>query len=316
MLNTNFESDNFPVRGKLRKNRTFQDFVDGITLTAIAALLIVIVMLYITTISFSTDFSLKQIGYEGIILYAATVSISLLARKYSRRKGKGTQAYLKAATRVEEYNHIIINSGFSSKTSAYCRNWESKELASTRTALLSSAGISLSDFETKYLKYNKRELKSHFPDLSEYELQTILRTKKIKRLKYDEKYLTASDAISGRHSPSGGFTVRMADKVNMVQTFITAAISGLFSASLIIEVVANPSWATIITCAAKLIMIVIFGVFNIIGGYNMSAVKEVRELNEKADEQARFVHWCEQDNSEKLKEKAAEKLTAAEGVIV
>lgn len=299
MIDLNGARENLPV--KIKKSRSFQDFVDGITLTAIAALLIVVIMLYITSISFSADLSLKQIGYEGVILYAATVSISLLARKYSRRKGKATQSYLKAAERVENNNHIIIISGYSSMARDYCRAWEDAELYSARMKVLSAVGISVEDFEKKYIKFNKTELMSRFPELSEDEVATILEAKKIKRLKYDEKYLTASDSVNGRHSPSGGFKVKTADKFNLVQTLVTGALSGLFSATLIIEVVSNPSWGSIVTCAIKVMMIVIFGVFNIISGYNLSAVKEVKELNEKADEQERFIRWCNES-----KEKAAE----------
>lgn len=310
MMNTDGVQDSFPVR--IRKSKNFQDFVDGITLTAIAALLIVVIMLYVTTISFSTDFSLKQIGFEAVILYAATVSISLLARKYSRRKGKATQRYNEAAERVEANNQFIIERGYSAKAGAYCRKWEDTELRSARMKVLASVAISVDDFESKYIKYNKRELVAHFPDLTEDEIKVILAAKRIKRLRYDERYLTAADEINGRHSPSGGFKARTADRINTVQMFVTGAISGLFSASLIVTVVADPSWATIVTCAIKVIMIVIFGVFNIIGGYNMSAVKEARELADKADEQSRFIRWCDtqkaEDNASAAKELSAEKI--------
>lgn len=300
---------NFPA--KLRKNRTFQDFIDGITLTAIAALLVVVIMLYITTISFSAEFSLKQIGIEGVILYAVTVSISLLARKYSRRKGKATQSYIKAITRVDENNHKIISGGYSPRTAEYCRRWEEAELCAERTKVLAAVGITVDDFVNKYLKYNKRELAAKYPDLTEDEVKTILAAKRIKRLKYDEKYLTTSAETGGRHSPSGGFNARTADKINIIQMFITGALSCLFSAMLIIEVVANPSWGTIVTCAVKIIMIVIFGVFNIIGGYNLSAVREARELGEKADEQERFMRYCDSIAAPKKEEATTEKMVAA-----
>ena len=305
MIDLNGARENLPVR--IKKSRNFQDFIDGITLTAISALLIVVVMLYITRISFSAEFSLEQIGYEGVILYAATVSISLLARKYSRRKGKATAVYIKAFERVEDYNHIIINSGYSAKAREYCRRWEEEELHSSRMKVLAGIGISVKDFEEKYLRYSRRELVSRFPDLTEDEIKVICSAKRIKRLKYSEKYLTASDTVVGRHSPSSGYNTHIADKVNVLQTLVTGALSGLFSATLVVDVVANPSWGTIVACAVKLIIIVIFGVFNIIGGYNMSAVKETRELNAKADEQERFIRWCEEQKSQPVNQEADEK---------
>lgn len=304
-LDLNGARENFPLR--VRKSKNFQDFVDGITLTAIAALVIVVIMLYITTISFNADFSLKQIGIEGLILYFATVSISLLCRSYARRKGRNTKAFSSAFARVEEYNQRIIENGYSARTTEYCRLWEETELRSARTKILSSVGISVEHFEKAYLKYNKSELKQRYPELSSGEVAAILKAKKIKRLKYDESYLTVSDKVYGRHSPSGGFKNHTAEKMSTVRLFITGAVSCAFSASLVMEVVADPSWATIVTCAVKVILIVIFGVLNIVGGYNSSAVREPRELEEKADEQARFIKYCEKLPATKINQPQAVK---------
>ena len=290
MIDTSGVRDNFPMR--IRKNKTFQDFINGITLTAIGALILVIIMLYITSISFSTDFSLNQIGLEGVVLYLATISISLLSRSYARRKGREAKQYVAARERVEEHNSTIIQSGLSARTSEYCRKWEDAELYSARLKVLSAIGISVEDFVTKYVKYNKHELIEKYPNLSEDEVKVILAAKRIKRLKYDESYLTATDKGYGRHAPSGGFNTHTLDIIRIAQVFVTAAISCLFSASLVLEVVANPSWETVVACAIKVIMIVVFGVFGMVGGYNLSAVRETRELGEKADEQARFIKWC------------------------
>lgn len=289
-MNIDGVRDNFPVC--IRKNKNFQDFVDGITLTAIAALIVVVIMLYVTTISFGTDFSLEQIGFEGLILYFATVSISLLSRSFSRRKGRNTAQFIAAYEKVEANNQTIIDDGYSARASEYCRKWEDTELRSARTKVLSCVGIAVEEFESKYIKYNKKELKERYPELSADELKTIAAAKRVKRLKYDESYLTVSDKVYGRHSPSGGFKTRTVDKIDTARMLLTTAIASAFSASLILEVVADPSWSTVVACAIKVIMIIIFGVFGMVGGYNLSAVRETRELNEKADEQARFIKWC------------------------
>lgn len=290
MMNIDGVRDNFPVR--ICKNKNFQNFVDGITLTAIAALIVVVIMLYVIPISFGTDFSLKKIGYEGLILYFATVFISLLSRSFSRRKGRNTPQFIAAYKKVEENNQIIIDNGYSACISEYCRKWEEAELRSERIKVLSSVGISVEEFESKYIKYNKKELKERYPELSADELKTIAAAKRVKRLKYDESYLTVINKAYGRHSPSGGFKTQTMEKINTARIMLTTAITSVFSASLIFKVVADPSWETIVVCAVKVITIIVFGVFNMVDGFNLSAVRETRELNEKAEEQARLIKWC------------------------
>lgn len=290
MIDTNGVQQNFNVR--IRRNRTFQDFVNGASLFTIGILFVVVVMLYITQIAFDTDFSWQQIGLEGVILYFATVSISLLSRSYARRKGRGTEKYTKAYERVEGNNHIIIDNGFSAKAYYYCRAWEEAELRAERAKVLSSVAISVQEFEEKYIKYNKEELKERYPELSADEVKTILLAKKVKRLKYNETYLTATNDVNGRHSPSGGLKTKTVFKIDTARIVVTTAFSSLFAVSIIIEVISNPSWETILECVIKVAMIIVFAAIGVVGGYGFSVYKESRELDDKADEQERFIKWC------------------------
>lgn len=291
MINTDGVQENFNV--KIRRNRTFQDFVNGASLFTIGILFVVVVMLYITQIAFDTNFSWKQIGLEAVILYFATVSISLLSRSYARRKGRSTDKYVKALESVEDNNQIIINNGYSAKAYYYCRAWEEAELRAERARVLASVVISVDEFEEKYIKYNKQELKQRYPELSADELKVILAVKKIKRLKYNETYLTATNAINGRHSPSGGLKTDTVFKIDTARIVVTTAISSLFAVSIIVEVISNPTWETILQCVIKVAMIVVFAAIGVVGGYNFSAHKEARELDEKAAEQTRFIKWCD-----------------------
>lgn len=290
MINTDGVQKNFNV--KIRRNRTFQDFVNGASLFTIGILFVVVVMLYITQIAFDANFSWRQIGLEGVILYFATVSISLLSRSYARRKGRSSEKYTKAYGRIEDNNRVIIDKGYSAKAYYYCRAWEEAELKAERAKVLSSVAITVQEFEEKYIKYNKRELIARYPDLSADEIKTILLAKKIKRLKYNETYLTATADSAGRHSPSGGLKTKTVFKIDTARIVVTTAFSSLFAVSIIIEVISNPSYQTILECVIKVAMIIVFAAIGVMGGYGFSANKESRELDDKADEQERFIKWC------------------------
>lgn len=285
------EIDNEKV--PLRKNRAFSDFIDGITLTVVAVLLVVIFMVYMTQVSFNSSVSWKDVGFEGVLMYACTVSIYLLLRAFSRRKGKQSEKYNLARERIERNNARIVSEGFARRTAEYCRAWEDQELDTARSHVLSDAGIKLGEFNGEFCKYGKKEIRTKFPDLSEFQIQTIFRAKKIKRLKYDESYLSVYDRNGRRISPSGGIKTKTVVRLQTVQTLFTTALTSVFSVSMALDIIADPSFATVVTCLVKIVIILGFGAWGMVGGYNMSAVRETDELGAKADEQERFMKWCE-----------------------
>jgi len=71
-----------------KKQRAFSDFVDGITLTVVAVLIVVIFMVSMTNIAFDTKINVKDFGVQVFILYFCTVSVNLLLRSFGRRKGR------------------------------------------------------------------------------------------------------------------------------------------------------------------------------------------------------------------------------------
>lgn len=277
----------------LRKSRAFSDFVDALTLTVVGILIVVIFMVYMTQVSFNSKIDWKDVGFEGVLMYACTVSVFLLLRSFSRRKGKRTDKYNLAVERIEKNNSRIVAEGYAGRTAEYCHDWEDRELDIARERVLSEAGIKLNEFIGRYCKYGKRELISKCPDLSEFQIKTIIRAKKIKRLKYDESYLSINDRNGRRISPSGGLNTKTVIRLQTIQTLITTAIASLFSVSMTLDIIANPSFATVVTCLVKIVILLCSGTWGMVGGYNMSAVREVAELGAKADEQERFMKWCE-----------------------
>ena len=112
-------------------------------------------------------------------------------------------------------------------------------------------------------------------------------------MKYDESYLSVYDRNGRRISPSGGIKTKTVVRLQTVQTLFTTALTSVFSVSMALDIIADPSFATVVTCLVKIVIILGFGAWGMVGGYNMSAVRETDELGAKADEQERFMKWCE-----------------------
>lgn len=291
-MNSNNDSLLPPMEKRYRSSKTFSAVLDGITLGVVGILVIIIGMLYMTKISVNANIDLLTLGLESGVLYGATVSIYLLLRSFARRKGVATEAWGNAFAAVERNNNWIISNGVADKTKEYCKKWEEEELDGSRERILADAGIALKDFNELYLKYTVREIKAKYTTLSKFEIKTIKRAKRTKRLRFNEDYLSVYNKYGRRKSPSQRITVKSMERLNTVKTFITTAITSVLGVSMALQLITDFSLATVIMCLVKVAIILIFGTIGMVGGYNMTAVRAVEEMNIKADEQVRFIKWC------------------------
>lgn len=290
-----FNKNEEPKASRPLKNRTFANVIDTATISTVVFLFVVVVLLYLTNISVDMDMSLKEFGYEAVILYIFTVTINFLTRSIAKRKGKEVKAHVEAYAEVEKNEKEIIDKGLRGFESEYCRNWEEQELRDARKRLLSSAGVDVTRFEGIYVKYSKAELKVKREELglTEFQLKTVLKAKRIKRLRYDEEYLSSSLKEGRRVSPAGGLNTVRFERIRTVQYLLTAFAGVCVSASLVLDIIAEPTFGTIVMCIIKLVTILISAIAGMIGGYKLTAEMQTQELLRKAVEQKNFIKWCE-----------------------
>lgn len=276
------------------RNKSFSKLLDGMTVSTVIIIFIAVAMLYLTNISVDLNMSLKDFGYEAVILYIFTVTINFLSRSVAKRKGRETKGHRKAYEQVELLENEIIEMGLRGREGEYCRCWEEEELHFTRQTVLSSAGISIFDFEKTYLKYSDKELRSRSNEfgLTDYQLKVIKKARRIKRLKYDERYLSANLKIGRRISPANEINTSRFERFRTVQYLITALLGVCVSASLALDIIADPTFGTVVMCIIKIITILISAIAGIIGGYKLTAEMETAELTRKAAEQKNFLKWC------------------------
>lgn len=276
-----------------KKQRAFSDFVDGITLTVVGILLVVIFMVYMTNVAFDTEIDLKNFGMQAFILYFCTLSVNLLLRSYGRRKGRTTQPWQEAKKKVEDNNNLILSGGYGAFTFDYCRSWEESELENATIRILSYAGISIEDFRDKYRVYGKKELREKYPELTSFQIKYLRKAARVKRLRYNEKYLEISEKRNGlRSSPSGAYTSREVTFLQTIKLVVSGLVTSLFSASLTLEIISEPTFATVVGCCVKIVMLLIFSAYGLVNGYQLTATREPEEMSMKANEQERFMQWC------------------------
>lgn len=297
-----------PVMKKI-KERSFSDYLDISIVIMIVALFVAIVFTFLVDFIFDSEIDWKDISVNTVIISACTIAIYLLLRTYAMRKGRKTKAWTEAFVRLNERGKNIIEGNHAQNITGYCRAWEEERLYSEIEDIIAPVGISLQEYKQTYAKYTKKEIKAKFPDLTGYQYKTVLRAKKVKRPKFDERYFYVNSAVRKSRSPSDGMTTKQLNRLTTGRIVLTTLITSFVSAALLRDILIDFSLTSVIKCLVKVAIIIFFGVIGMVGGYSFTAVKESSEMNAKSDEIEVFLKWCE-NKKEKGKEKAVEEPTA------
>lgn len=284
---------------KQKKKISFSDGLDITVIVLVLGLVIAVILAFLAEFVIGAEIDLKEVGIDTGIVAACTISIYLLLKSFAQRRGRKTEVWLTAQARQNEQSAEIVKKNYARYSSEYCRQWEDERLERRQKQILSEANIPFGDFRELYCACSKEELNAKFPNLTEFQRKTIFKAKKIKRIRYDERYLLTSVQEKSRrdYSPSGGFTTGQLNVADNIRTVITTVLTSLFSASILQEVIFNPTKEAVIKLFVKLAVILVFSALAMVKGYQFSTVKEVREMNAKSDELENFKNWCEDRNN-------------------
>lgn len=281
------------AKSKKLRDKSFADYLDTSIVVMIIGIIIAIILTFFVTFIFDPRFDWKEVGVNTVLITACTLAVYLLVRYYAMRKGRKTGVWVDASERVKRLGKTIIDSDKAKLIPKYCRAWEDERLKSDITVALAPVGITYEGFKAKYAVLGKKELAGKYPDLTTYQVKAILRTKKIKRLKFCERYFFVNAASSNRgRVPGGGLKTKQLNRLTIARMALTSLITSLVSATLLRDIIIDFSAASIIKCVIKLAIIIFFGAIAMIGGYTFTSVKEVNEMNAKSDEIEVFLKWC------------------------
>lgn len=288
------QKNSYPSRESRVEENTFSHVIDGFTISTILLIFVSVALLYLTNISLDMDMSWKDFGFQAIILYIFTVAINLLSRSITKRKGRETKEHKEAVQLIKTNEEEIIREGLRGREREYCRKWEEQELHDAREKVLAAAKLDIDKFEEVYIKYSRKELKSKQADLglSDYQLKIINKAKRIKRLKYDERYLSAAFKTGRRVSPTDEFNTTKYEQLRTIKYLITSLAGVCVSASIALDIITDPTFGTVVMCVVKIVTILISAISGMLGGYKLTAEMETAELNRRAIEQKNFIIWC------------------------
>lgn len=293
MIHNDNNNDFLTSQVRKMKSKSFSDYMDISIITMVVILIIAIICTFFVEFILGGDINWAEISANTVLISVCTIAIYLLLRSYSMRKGRKTSEWLASCERLKNLSKQVIDDDFVKYAAEYCRAWEEERLDNDIKDVIIPVGVSLDNFKETYSKFDKNELKAKCPELTAYQLKAVLKAKKVKRLKFDERYFYSSvKSGRGHRSPSEGITTRQLNRLINIRIIITTILTFLLSTTLLWDVILNFSWEILIKCVVKLAIIIFFGVIGMIGGYTFVTVNEVDEMNAKSDETEVFLKWC------------------------
>lgn len=291
-----FKDDQQNQDRKPQKERRKLGFGDGLDITVIILvmfLFVAIIFAFLAEFVFDAGIDWKGVGLDTGIVAACTIAIYLLLRSFAQRRGRKTQRWKEARESLNVKGKEILEKNYAQYIPKYCRAWEQRHIDDERNIILGPVGITLKEYKEKYCSLSEAELLERYPELTEYQMKALVKTHRLKTVRYDEGYLFVSrERHFRRSSPSGGLTSKTVNILDNLRIAATTIITSLFSASILQEVIFNPSKETVIKLVVKLAVIITFAAMGMAGGYNFTVTKEVNEMNAKSDEMDTFMKWC------------------------
>lgn len=288
---------------KERKKISFSDGLDITVIILVAVLFVAVILSFLAEFVFDAGIDWKGAGLDTGIVAACTIAIYMLLRSFAQRRGRRTERWTEAQEKLNDKGAEVLEKNCVQYIPKYCRQWEQNHLDDERTLLLERVGIPLKKYKAEYCSLSKKEILAR-ADLTEQQKKVLDRVRRLRTVRYNETYLYVYRQQHKHASPSGGFSTRTVNILTYVRIAITTTLTSLFTASILQEVIFNPSRETVIKLFVKLAVIITFAAIGMVGGYTFSTTREVNEMNAKSDELEAFIKWCADG---KYKENSTEK---------
>ncbi len=269
-------------------------FVDVFTLAITVVIFIAMIASYFVTVKPNAEISVQEITVEVVWLAAGTFSIGSLIKRYAIGKGRKTDEYKAASDNANKSIERLCASEYFSRVSEYCEIYTIEAIRNYRRHQLLLVGITLEEYEKKYLGCGFWHLIAcvRRKELSGAQAKAVRRCNRIRIKEYDPNFITSYNAdLSANKSPSEMYNAERANKLNTAKSFVTTALSSLFIGRLFSDVFLNLSKEAVFVAVIKVITILINIAFKATFGWNITQM-EIQRNRLRTSEVSACMEWC------------------------
>ena len=271
-----------------RKKKFTKHFFNNTGLYISLLLVFVVIVVSTTNVIFGGQLKIAELGLTVFILFFCSYSMYVNCADSGSKAGKECQEYI---DEIKDYNTLkkgIIEDKKEIRLTEFCRYYVEEELKSTRESILED--IDYETYEKLYLGKDDEYIKSL--DLSQIQINSIIEANHVKAIKLTKTMIMKRGRGNYRRNPLG---MRPTTKkgIQFGVKFITLGITTLLTGVMVLEALINPSWATVVSCMLKVLIVVLNGVAGYKMGYENITVDTINYVSDQKDLLYQFLRYIE-----------------------
>ena len=270
------------------------EVVDFAMVAIFVVLIVAVVATYFVSLNVSTMVSLRKITWQALWLWLASFCVGELAKRIFRRKGQKTEEYKKAEEEACNAIKELNESEYGVMAVDYCRFVTKQTIERYRTHQLVTVGISLGEFNEKYLGKGRIYLfgKVLKKELSMLQAKAISRCNRVKTKDYDARFITSYSAEDNSAlTPQQWHDTRTAERKDSVRSILFSAGASFGVCSIFYDFFVDFSAMAIFMALVKIIIMATTCALKANFGWNLS-VMEINRNRVKVTESKACLTWA------------------------
>lgn len=290
----------------IHKERNAGAFVDGLLTVLVVVIVFALTASYFVIFDGSVALDFKSLTLNTLWFAFGTISVGILTKKIAKDKGRSSKKYEESEAQANERIKKVNECVGAERVAAYCRQYTDNTVRRRREYYLSGVGLSVEDYEKKYIGKGKKELLGMVKrkELTTEQFKAIRRCDRLKIKAYDPNFiLSFSSEIDSNKTPSSMYNTEREDAANTAESIVITLFSSLFVCTLATNILYDFSNEAVIGAVTKIIMSLMTISFKASFGWNI-AMKELKRNKLRASEAEACEKWCRENPATTEGEKA------------
>jgi hypothetical protein len=259
-------------------------------------LMFAVVVIVTTDIHLITPEEIAALGLDFFLLMFCSYSMYVNCADSGMRAGLLTNTYLEAIKKFEELKNTIIARKWQGRLLDFCLHYVKQELKGARLYILASVGIGYEEYESKYITLGKDAVKK--TSLTKRQKEAINKANEIEPIHLTPEMILKRGRGSSRRSPLG---VKPETKkvINFSGKFVTTFIVSFLLSIIVLDIIQEPTWVIVASCAMKLLAVVMNGFMGYKFGFENIVIDTANYISDQSDLMTDAMQWLEANPEKK-----------------
>lgn len=254
-------------------------------------LMFAVVVIVTTDIKITSFEEVAAFGLDFFLLLFCSYSMYITSADSGMRKGLLNNSYLAAISTFEQHKKEISDHGYQQYLGEFCHHYIEEELRNYRLDILAVVGISYKEYVSEYISADDEAI-DNISTLSSSQKEAIKKANAVKPIKLTPEMIMKRGRSSYRRAPLG-ITPETKKAIAFGAKFASSVVISVIMSMMVLDFVAEPTWAMFATCMLKLLTVVMNGFTGFKFGYKNIVFDTANYITDQVDLMRRAIHFSQ-----------------------